>query len=64
MVSDRKLTINASELSAMKDEIVQLKALVKYYEEQFRLAQHRRFGASSEKSKYDVNQLSLFTEGA
>jgi len=31
--------------------------------EQFRLAQHRRFGASSEKSEYDhPGQLNLFNE--
>jgi transposase len=46
----------------MKTEIAQLKALVKYYEEQFRLSKHRRFGVSSEKSEYDMKQLSLFTE--
>lgn len=50
-------TENVAEL---KERITELEALVKYYEEQFRLAQHRQFGASSEKSEYD--QLNLFNE--
>ena len=53
---------SAEEIVVLKNRIVELEALVKHYEEQFRLAQHRRFGASSEKSEYDVNQLSLFNE--
>lgn len=51
-----------AENTELKSKIAQLEALVKYYEEQFRLAQHRRFGASSEKSEYDINQLSIFNE--
>lgn len=50
-------TENVAEL---KNRITELEALVKYYEEQFRLAKHRQFGASSEKSEYD--QLNLFNE--
>jgi transposase len=49
-----------TENAALKSKVSQLEALVKYYEERFRLAQHRRFGASSEKSEYD--QLTLFNE--
>jgi len=45
---------------ALKSKISELEALVKYYEGQFRLAKHRRFGASSEKSEYD--QPNLFNE--
>ncbi|MBM7684271.1 transposase, partial [Pullulanibacillus pueri] len=37
-----------------------LEAKLKWYEEQFRLSQHRRFGTSSEKTHPD--QLSLFNE--
>ncbi|WP_164670296.1 IS66 family transposase [Virgibacillus doumboii] len=37
-----------------------LEAKLKWYEEQFRLSQQRRFGSSSEKT--DSNQLSLFNE--
>lgn len=49
-----------AENSNLKTEIIELKALVKYYEEQFRLSKHRQFGAKSEKSEYD--QLNLFNE--
>jgi transposase len=50
-------TENVAEL---KNRIAELEALVKYYEEQFRLARHRQFGTSSEKSEYD--QLNFFNE--
>ncbi len=46
-----------SEIADLKTKISELEALVKFYEEQFRLSQKRRFGSSSEKSEYD--QLSL-----
>lgn len=52
-------TENVAEL---KNRIAELEALVKYYEEQFRLSKHRQFGSSSEKSAYDFNQMSLFNE--
>ena len=49
------------EIVAERDaRIAELEALVKYYEEQFRLNSHRQFGASSEKSEYD--QLNMFNE--
>lgn len=58
-----KTTENWPQIIAEKDaEIAELKTLVKYYEEQFRLAKHRQFGASSEKSAYDFGQLSIFDE--
>ena len=44
----------------LKNRIAELEALVKYYEEQFRLNKHRQFGAKSEKSEYD--QISIFNE--
>ncbi|MFD0957766.1 IS66 family transposase, partial [Virgibacillus alimentarius] len=47
----------AEKLEMEKEE---LEAKLKWYEEQFRLSQQRRFGASSEKSNSD--QLSLFNE--
>jgi len=50
----------AVENVALKNRINELEFLVKYYEEQFRLAKHRQFGASSEKS--DIGQISLFNE--
>ena len=49
-----------TENANLKTKISELEALVKYYEEQFRLTKHRQFGASSEKSEYD--QLNLFNE--
>jgi transposase len=52
----------AAENVALKSKITELEALVKYYEEQFRLSKHRQFGASSEKSEYDFGQLSIFNE--
>ena len=51
-----------AENEALKSEKAQLKALIKYYEEQFRLSKQRRFGASSEKSIYTAGQLFLFDE--
>jgi transposase len=62
MGTHETLVVNAAEFAAMKTEIAELKTLVRYYEEQIRLAKHRRFGVSSEKSEYDVNQLSFFNE--
>ena len=41
--------------------VVELEALVKFYEEQFRLNKHRQFGPSSEKSPMQ-EQLDLFDE--
>lgn len=41
-------------------QIAELSAKLKWYEDQFRLAQHKRFGASSEKTHPD--QLDLFNE--
>ena len=51
-----------AENAALKNRIFQLESLVKYYEEQFRLAKHRQFGAKSEKSEYLEGQLTLFNE--
>ncbi|MDR0314817.1 MAG: IS66 family transposase [Oscillospiraceae bacterium] len=52
----------SAEITALKNRINELEALVKYYEEQFRLSKHKRFGSSSEKSEYDVDQMNLFDE--
>ena len=51
-----------AENAALKTEVAELKTLVKYYEEQFRLSRHRQFGVSSEKSQYDFDQLCIFNE--
>ena len=45
---------------ALKSEVAELTQKVEWLMAQFRLAQHRRFGASSEKSEYD--QLDIFNE--
>lgn len=51
-----------AEIAALKNRINELETLVSFYEEQFRLSKHRQFGASSEKSEYDGDQLNLFNE--
>ena len=51
-----------AQIMALQAEVAELKTLVKFYEEQFRLSKHRQFGASSEKSEYDFGQLSIFNE--
>lgn len=43
-------------------ELAELSAKLKWYEEQFRLAQQKRFGASSEKTHPDQLELNLFNE--
>lgn len=55
-------TKDTSDVAALKARVSELEALVKYYEEQFRISKRRQFGASSEKSAYDFMQLSLFNE--
>ena len=56
-----KTTADWPKIIAEKDKkISELEALVKFYEAQFRLNQHRRFGASSEKTEYD--QPDIFNE--
>ena len=62
MENDASTVALQVENAALKNEITELKTLVKYYEEQFRLNRHRQFGASSEKSEYDLSQLNLFNE--
>ena len=53
---------NWPEIMAEKDmRITELEALVKFYEEQFRLYKHRQFGPSSEKGALS-EQLNLFDE--
>ena len=51
------ITVLEQENQTLKNEIKELKFLVKYYEEQFKLSQKRKFGFSSEKSLY--NQLTI-----
>jgi len=51
-----------SHIAQLERKLEKLEALVKFYEEQFRLVKHRQFGAKSEKSQYDHLQLSIFNE--
>lgn len=51
-----------SHIARLEQKLKEMELLVRFYEEQFRLAKHRQFGASSEKSRYDINQLSIFNE--
>jgi len=63
MIKDAStVAIERSEYDSLNGKITELEALVKYCEEQFRLAKHRQFGASSEKSEYDGGQLNFFNE--
>jgi transposase len=55
-------TTEQSRIDALEKQNKELKALVAWYEEQFRLKKHREFGASSEKSIDGQLELSLFNE--
>ncbi|GAC44383.1 IS66 family transposase, partial [Paenibacillus popilliae] len=46
----------------LEQQNTELSAKLKWYEEQFRLAQQKRFGASSEKTHPDQLELNLFNE--
>jgi transposase len=61
MEFDEKYAKLEAEIAQLKNEIVKLQTLNNWYLEQFRLAQHRRFGASSEKTQLP-EQLGLFNE--
>ena len=62
---NQKLASENAELKLQVEKLTEakekLETLVRYYEEQFRLAQHKKFGASSEKSGND-DQINLFDE--
>ena len=47
---------------SLEQTVDELKMKLAWYEEQLRLSQKRRFGASSERSNGDSAQLSLFDE--
>lgn len=55
------ITALAAGSLALKEENAELQALVKYYEEQFKLAKRKQYGASSEKTEIP-EQLGLFDE--
>jgi transposase len=58
--------LTPEELQQQNEKLIrqnaELSAKLKWYEEQFRLAQHKRFGASSEKTNPDQLELILFNE--
>ncbi|MDQ0899487.1 transposase [Paenibacillus sp. V4I7] len=47
-------------IESLQQQIIELSAKLKWYEEQFRLAQKKRFGASSEQTHPDQLELPLF----
>lgn len=49
-------------IESLQQQVAELSAKLKWYEEQFRLAQHKRFGASSEQTHSDQLELNLFNE--
>jgi transposase len=55
-----KVENSQENLEGLKKRIAELEALVKYYEELYRLQQHKKFASSSEKTHPE--QLSLFDE--
>jgi Transposase and inactivated derivatives len=60
-----KVTISKEEyknLISLKAENSNLRSQVDFLMEQMRLARHKQFGSSSEKSEYDSSQLNLFNE--
>jgi transposase len=52
----------AAKVEKLEQQNAELSAKLKWYEEQFRLAQHKRFSASSEKTHPDQMELNLFNE--
>jgi transposase len=52
----------AAKVAKLEQQVTELSAKLKWYEEQFRLAQKKRFGASSEKTHPDQMELDLFNE--
>jgi transposase len=52
----------AATIAKQDAQIAEPTAKLKWYEEQFKLAQHKRFGASSEKTHPDQLQIDLFNE--
>lgn len=56
------VTITKAEYDRLIGEQARLERQVEYLLSQMRLSRHRQFGASSEKSEYDAEQLNLFNE--
>lgn len=58
----KRLALLEDEVLSLRAENAELQQQLKYLLEQVRLGRHRQFGASSEKSEYDLNQINLFNE--
>ncbi|MDL2248354.1 IS66 family transposase [Tyzzerella sp. OttesenSCG-928-J15] len=58
----KTVTISQKEYENLIAEKERLSQQVDFLMEQMRLARHRQFGSSSEKSEYDASQLNLFNE--
>ena len=58
----KTITISETEYNNLQTECSSLKQQVDYLMSQLKLSKHRQFGASSEKSEYDGEQLNLFNE--
>lgn len=50
-------------IAELENTVAELSALVKHFEELFKLSQLKRFGASSEKTFLDAEQITLFGAG-
>ncbi|OMF38458.1 hypothetical protein BK133_02770 [Paenibacillus sp. FSL H8-0548] len=53
---------NKVKVEQLEQQVAELTAKLHWYEEQFRLAQQKRFGASSEKTHPDQLEMNLFNE--
>ena len=51
-----------NQIAHLEQKLKEMEFLVRYYEERDRLAKHRQFGASSEKSQIDQLQFPIFNE--
>jgi transposase len=59
--TDENIELSSEDkIALLTQQVEELTAQLNWYEEQFRLSQHKRFGTSSEKS--NSNQLSIFNE--
>jgi len=59
---ERKIQSLESTVTAQSAQIAELSALVKFYEEQFKLSQRRQFGSSSEQSPDQLRFEDMFNE--
>jgi len=57
---NEKLLIQKDKILAQEQQIAELNARIKWFEEQFRLSRHKQFGASSERTVPE--QINLFNE--